>query len=254
MDAAPYIDPAIGRTLVPVRYLADALGATTNWDADTQEVTVATAVYNIAMTIGSTTLAVNGQAQTMDVAPVINNGRTYMPARWVANALGYQVDWNAQYQIVIIWPNGTTEPDYSNVIGQANQKPTVFNGFTIPAGTNLTVDTTMPTSPGYDLIDFQIDGSKGDVQGQSADAQSILSQTQYLDSATVAQAMTVINNLTTVQSPVMSDFGLFNSPNGGSVEIHSAAFVMNKGYCWIDVQIAPQHLSSSAFRDCRESG
>ena len=34
MDAAPYIDASSGRTLVPVRYLADALGATTNWDAD----------------------------------------------------------------------------------------------------------------------------------------------------------------------------------------------------------------------------
>ena len=86
MDAAPYIDS--GRTLVPVRYLADALGATTNWDSDTQQVTVSTAAYNISMTIGSTTLTVNGQAQTMDVAPVINDGRTYLPARWVANASG----------------------------------------------------------------------------------------------------------------------------------------------------------------------
>ncbi len=245
MDAAPYIDSASGRTLVPVRYLADALGAQIAWDGTIQTVTVTGGNTNIDMTIGSTTLTGGGQASQMDVSPVINNGRTYLPARWVANALGYQVDWNAAYQIVIIWPNGTTEPDYSNVIGQAQQKPTVFNGFTIPAGTNLTVDTTAPTGPGYALIDFQIDGSKGDVQGQIADAQNILSQTQYLDSATVAQAMTVINDLTTIQNPVMSDNGLFNSPNGGSVEVHSEAFVMNKGYCWIDVQIDPQHPSSS---------
>jgi hypothetical protein len=247
MDAAPYIDPASGRTLVPVRYLADALGATTNWDADTQEVTVATAVYNIAMTIGSTTLAVNGQAQTMDVAPVINNGRTYLPARWVAEALGYQVDWNAQYQIVIIWPNGTPEPDISNVITQAQQKPTVVNGFNIPAGTNLDVDTTPPAAPGDAILEFAIDGSKGDVQGQIADAQNILSQTKYLDPAAVAAAMTLINSLTTVQNPTFKDLVVWNSSNGGSVEVYPTALDMYKGNCMIGVQIFPQHLQPSKY-------
>ena len=118
MDAAPYIDS--GRTLVPVRYLADALGATTTWDGNTQEVTVSTTIYNIGMTIGSTTLTVDGQAQTMDVAPVINNGRTYLPARDVANALGFSVDWDAANKIVVIYPmNSIGEPAYNNVITQA---------------------------------------------------------------------------------------------------------------------------------------
>jgi len=98
--------------------LADALGATTNWYPDTQQVTVSTPAYNISMTIGSTTMTVNRQAQTLDQSPVINNGRTYLPARDVANALGYQVDWNATNKIVTIWPNSALEPDYSNIIGQ----------------------------------------------------------------------------------------------------------------------------------------
>ncbi len=120
MDAAPYIDASSGRTLVPVRYLADALGATTNWDADTQTVAVTTAVYNISMVIGSTTLTVNGQAQTMDVAPVINDGRTYLPARYVAKTLGYNVDWDATNKIVVIYPTSDIgEPGYSNAIQQA---------------------------------------------------------------------------------------------------------------------------------------
>ena len=67
------------------------------------------------------------------------------------------------------------------------------------------------------------------MQGQITDAQNILSQTQYLDSATVAQAMTVINNLTTIQNPVMSDNGLFNSPNGGSVEVHQCGIRDEQG-------------------------
>jgi hypothetical protein len=120
MDAAPYIDS--GRTLVPVRYLADALGATTVWDGDTQEVAVSNSVYAITMTIGSTTLTVNGQAQTMDAAPVINDGRTFLPARYVAEALGYDVDWDATNQIVVIYPMSSIgEPPYNFVIQQAQQ-------------------------------------------------------------------------------------------------------------------------------------
>jgi hypothetical protein len=125
MDAAPYIDANSGRTLVPVRYLADALGTQTNWDGTPQTVTVTSGSTTIDMTIGSTTLAVNGNTQTFDQAPVINNGRTYLPARWVANALGYQVDWDAQFQDILIWPNGTQEPSFglTNTRSSSGQTP-----------------------------------------------------------------------------------------------------------------------------------
>ena len=162
MDAAAYIDSASGRTLAPVRYLADALGATTNWDANTQTVTVSTSVYNISMTIGSATLTVNGQGQTMDVAPVIKDGRTYLPARWVANALGYQVDWNAQYQIVIIWPdNSIGEPSYNVVIQQAQQnaaKPEQVQKLEQALGITMVEDTGGTGDWGYNP-EQNIDGS-----------------------------------------------------------------------------------------------
>jgi hypothetical protein len=104
MDAVPYIDSSSGRTLVPVRYLGDALGAQTNWDANTQTVTVTKDSTTISMVIGSTTLTVNGQTQTMDQAPVIWDGRTYLPARYVAEALGYTVSWDANSQTVTVTP------------------------------------------------------------------------------------------------------------------------------------------------------
>lgn len=103
MDASPLIQD--GRTLVPVRYLADALGAQTAWDATSQTVTVTAGSTTIDLVIGSTTLTVNGQTSTMDVAPVITDGRTYLPARYVAEALGATVDWDATTQTVTLtWP------------------------------------------------------------------------------------------------------------------------------------------------------
>jgi hypothetical protein len=101
MDAAPYIKA--GRTYVPVRYLGDALGATTAWDADTKTVTVTKGDNTVVLVIGSTVAKVNGADVQMDVAPEITGvGRTMLPARWVAEGLGYQVGWNAALQQVVI--------------------------------------------------------------------------------------------------------------------------------------------------------
>jgi hypothetical protein len=102
MDAAPYIDSNSGRTLVPVRYLAIALGAIMYWDAKTQTITITKGNNIISMVIGSTTLTVNGQKQMMDVAPEISGGRTYLPAKYVAEALGFTVSWDAGSQTVTV--------------------------------------------------------------------------------------------------------------------------------------------------------
>jgi len=101
MDAAPYIKA--GRTYVPVRYLGDALGATTAWDEATKTVTVTKGDKTVVLVIGSTVAKVNGADVQMDVAPEITGvGRTMLPARWVAEGLGYQVGWNAALQQVVI--------------------------------------------------------------------------------------------------------------------------------------------------------
>jgi len=101
MDAAPYIKA--GRTYVPVRAMGDALGATTSWDDATKTVTITKGDKSIVLVIGSTIAKVNGADVQMDVAPeIVNPGRTMLPARWVAEGLGYQVFWNQALQQVII--------------------------------------------------------------------------------------------------------------------------------------------------------
>jgi hypothetical protein len=90
IDAAPYVN-ADSRTMVPIRALAEDFGATVDWNADTQTVTVKLDGNTVEMTIGSTTYKVNGTEKTMDTAPVIKDGRTFVPVRFVAEALGFKV-------------------------------------------------------------------------------------------------------------------------------------------------------------------
>ena len=88
-DAAPYV--ANDRTYVPFRALGEAIGADVVWDNDARTVTYTLGKTEVVMTIGETTYTVNGEEKTMDVAPEITGERTYVPVRFVGEALGFKV-------------------------------------------------------------------------------------------------------------------------------------------------------------------
>lgn len=89
-----------GRTMIPIRALAERLGADVDWDQATKQVTLKRAGVTIVMTVDSKTAYVNGKAVEMDVAPYITNGRTLIPARYVAEFFGQKVDWdNAERRV-----------------------------------------------------------------------------------------------------------------------------------------------------------
>ena len=102
-DATPYIKN--GRTLVPIRHLAEAIGFKADWDFSdpaNKMVFIYTAEQDpekdkehpfILLIIGQPTAMVNGNLVALDVAPEILNGRTMVPLRFVVETLGYQVEW-----------------------------------------------------------------------------------------------------------------------------------------------------------------
>ena len=92
MDVAPIIRNS--RTMLPVRYVAEALGAEIAWDGATSTATLTTADTVVVITVGATTATVNGQAVTLDSPAFIENSRTYMPVRFVAETLGGTVAWD----------------------------------------------------------------------------------------------------------------------------------------------------------------
>lgn len=81
-----------GRTYIPYRLLAEALGGAVNYDNTTQTITTVYGGTSIIMNIGSTSYTVNGTPQTMDAAPYINSdNRTMVPLRFLGEALGCKV-------------------------------------------------------------------------------------------------------------------------------------------------------------------
>lgn len=117
MDAVPFIDS--GRTFVPVRYLANALGVPDsgiNWDEDKKMVSLSRGDLKVSLVIGVKALLINDRLLYMDVAPVLSKDRTYLPARYVAEALGGKVSWDELTQKVLIDLSGEVQlPDMSKV-------------------------------------------------------------------------------------------------------------------------------------------
>jgi len=93
MDVAPYLKD--GRVMVPVRFLAEALGLPVDYDFSdpTNKIVTVHAVEDIVLTIGSNKALVGTQEVELDAAPEIVNGRTMVPVRFVAETLGFDVQW-----------------------------------------------------------------------------------------------------------------------------------------------------------------
>lgn len=90
IDAAPMVN-ADWRTMVPFRALAENFGATVEWNETDKTVTATLDGVTVVMTIDSTEYTVNGEKKTMDTKPVIVDGRTMVPVRFVAEAFGFKV-------------------------------------------------------------------------------------------------------------------------------------------------------------------
>lgn len=75
------------RTLLPVRFISENLGASVEWDDATETVTVTQSDTTITLRIGHSSMTVNELRIILDVSPAIHNGRTFLPVRALAEAL-----------------------------------------------------------------------------------------------------------------------------------------------------------------------
>lgn len=105
MDVSPTIIES--RTLLPIRYAAEPLGADIGWDPNDRKASVSLEGTDIELWIGESNSLVNGKIVSIDpdnfnVKPIIINGRTMLPLRFVAETLGCEVQWDPETKRVAI--------------------------------------------------------------------------------------------------------------------------------------------------------
>lgn len=119
MDVAPFTQD--GRIYVPARYLGNALGIPDDkivWDENSQMVTFLADAATIRLVVGSNLLLVGDEERLMDAAPLDVEGRVFIPARPLAEALNYEVQWDEASQSILIGaPDNLPQPPAQAEVG-----------------------------------------------------------------------------------------------------------------------------------------
>lgn len=174
MDVSP--EARNGRTMVPIRAVAEALGATVEWMQDTQEIVMTRAGVTVTMKLDSTTATIGDETVEMDVAPYASNGRTLIPARYVAEFFGQKVEWDGEKRQVLV-----TED--KSVAGDSN-----LEAWALPMGAMLAkMNSGAPTLLGiYSRSSLGVKECRGKLNGDSWNipdredlARTVLSMTLY---------------------------------------------------------------------------
>ena len=126
-----------GRVLVPLRGVFENLGASVVYSNG--QIDANGNGRDISLHIGSTQASVNGSPETIDVAPFIVGASTYVPLRFVSQALGANVDWDDSNQVVEISMAGA--PSYQ---GEGSTSYSDVDA-------SYQVDQAPPPLPYYDL-------------------------------------------------------------------------------------------------------
>lgn len=107
-DAKPYLDKSNNRTMIPVRFVSEALGSKVDWDQKNQKVILNKDGKEIVLKIGEKKAVVDGQEITFDAHAVVKENRTYVPLRFVSESFEARVTWSNSEKLVRIYTKNWT--------------------------------------------------------------------------------------------------------------------------------------------------
>lgn len=100
LDASPIV--VSGRTLVPYSSIVKSLGGTASWNNANKTVIATSGGVKVKLTAGSKIAYINDKASQLDAAPLIKNGKTFVPLRLLTEAFGKWVNWSSKSRTVAI--------------------------------------------------------------------------------------------------------------------------------------------------------
>lgn len=107
IDESKGVTPIIlnGRTYLPIRAIAEAIGAKVRWEDRAKKIEIIVADRTVEMWLGKRQAFVNGHPFPLDVKPIVNYGRSMIPIRPLIERLGGEVFWDDQTRMVTIVSN-----------------------------------------------------------------------------------------------------------------------------------------------------
>lgn len=132
-DAQPFVD-SNNRTQTPAKFIAEELGATVVWNGQEQKATFKLGDSTLVLFINDANYTLNGKIKQMDTTALLKDGRTYVPAKYVAEAFGADVSWNSTKRTIYVSTSNTVTKDNPDTNGNT----TATDGTGIKDNTNNT--------------------------------------------------------------------------------------------------------------------
>ncbi|WP_424768240.1 copper amine oxidase N-terminal domain-containing protein [Paenibacillus sp. sgz302251] len=93
MDTEPFVND--GSSYIPLRYLAESIGAKVTWDSASRSVWIETGSNKAEFWIGQNFMELDGKRMVIGQPVIIKDGRTQVPVRFIAELFGWDVAWGA---------------------------------------------------------------------------------------------------------------------------------------------------------------
>ncbi|MDQ7825110.1 MAG: copper amine oxidase N-terminal domain-containing protein [Candidatus Eremiobacteraeota bacterium] len=147
-----------GNVMVPMRGVFEELGADVKWRSATQTITAVKDSTEIIIQIGSNFASVNGNSQQLSAPAAMVRGRTLVPLRFISEALGADVEWQAASRTVMISSTaGSAEPQYPS---SQQYTPPQTQSSQGPKISSVTHNASGPIQPGS-VITVTLAGDSG---------------------------------------------------------------------------------------------
>ncbi|MGO4527709.1 N-acetylmuramoyl-L-alanine amidase [Paenibacillus sp. 2TAF8] len=151
----------IGKTvMVPIRIVSENLGYDVKWEQATQTVHVQRGNSSIEMTAGKDAATINGNIVNLDAPPLIKQGTTLVPLRFVGEGMGLQVGWDNSTKTVSLFsipPVVDPDPDSDPVVtpapvGQTELQSISYSGDRLIIATNGSINPKLSSISGPERI------------------------------------------------------------------------------------------------------
>lgn len=158
-DAQPFID-SNGRTQAPAKFIGGELGAVVSWNSKEQKAVFTFEDKTLVLNIGKKEYVINGETKQMDTTATLKDGRTFVPARYIAEAFGAEIKWDEATRKVYISKSKTPVPqepikEDSNIITEPPETITEP-----PVAIKKPINVELSYVDNFDRVYFSLKGIK----------------------------------------------------------------------------------------------
>lgn len=117
-----------GSVMVPMRAIFEELGAELHWNETTRTVTASKGDISVQLTVNKLVALVNGEEVTLNAEPIVQNGATFVPLRFISESLGGSASWDEGTKTAHITSNDATTAleELEKIKTFANEGTTAF--------------------------------------------------------------------------------------------------------------------------------